>query len=389
MNTVTKKKILFLITKSNWGGAQRYVFDLATCLDSNTFDVVVALGGDGTLRQKLTKAGVRTIPIAHLQRDISLLSEVRALYSIARIIRSEKPDILHVNSSKAGALGTLLGRFLRVPRIIFTAHAWAYNEDRPYWQKLIFHCIHYFTILCSHTTITVSEGLRKQMTWKGVQRKMITVHPGRHLSDIKPKQEARGIIETKVRDNQVSLSDFHTDTWIGTIAELHPTKQLHRAIDSIAALSRKHPTLRYVIIGDGQLYNRLQMRVRDLGIEKHVFFTGTIEEAGRLLKAFDIFILPSKSEAFGYVLLEAALAKVPTVATKTGGITDILTDEKTALLVTPESTVDLSAALSRLLTDTKLQETLAEANYKNAQHFSLQRMCWETISVYNNTASQK
>jgi len=377
-----KKKILFLITKSNWGGAQRYVFDLATSLDPEKYEVVVASGAEGILTTKLNEAGIRTCTIPGLTRDISLLKELRATFALARIIRTEAPDILHVNSSKAGGLGALLGRIFFIPRVIFTAHGWAFNEDRPAWQKYILKSIQYVTVLLSHHTIAVSTATRAQMNWPFAQQKMTVVHPGRTMHEVKKREDARGILETKVHGSAANLSEYHTDLWVGTIAELHPVKQLHRAIDSIAALTHTIPNVRYIIIGDGQLATSLQQQVRDLGVEKHIFFTGAITEAARFLSAFDVFVLPSSSEAFGYVLLEAGLAHVPVVATNVGGIPDIITDEKTGLLVPPLDTPKLTDALKRLLNDANLRNTLAGAHLVQAQEYTVEKMRDETIAVY-------
>ena len=141
MTITARKKVLFLITKSNFGGAQRYVYDLATTLDAEKFEVVVALGGKGPLASLLEHAGIRTITIESLTRDISIKNELRFTFELWKIIHTERPHILHVNSSKAGAVGTLLGRVAFVPRVLFTAHGWAFNEDRPWWQKIIIKII--------------------------------------------------------------------------------------------------------------------------------------------------------------------------------------------------------------------------------------------------------
>ena len=158
-----KKKILYLITKSNWGGAQRYVFDLATSLNKEEYDVVVALGGTGRLVDELKNKKVRVIQLKSLERDISIFKEIKSAIELFKIIKSEKPNILHINSSKAGGLGALIGRILGVPKIIFTAHGWAFNEDRPWRQKISIKTLHWLTILLSHTTITVSETTKRNV----------------------------------------------------------------------------------------------------------------------------------------------------------------------------------------------------------------------------------
>lgn len=379
---IPRKKVLFLITKSNLGGAQRYVYDLATALPSEQFDAVAIVGGEGELKEKLTQEGLKVYSLSSLKRNISITNDLRALFSIFNIIRKEKPDILHINSSKAGALGSLAGRLLGVPKIVFTAHGWAFNEDRPLWQKSILKAIHFFTILLSHVTIVVAEGTKKQMDWPFIQKKMTVVYLGRTITGMRYKDEARGILETKVTNTSARLIDHHADFWIGTIAELHPIKRLNRAIDAVSALIKEFPTLRFIIIHDGELREQLQQQVKNLGLEEHVFFTGIIEDAARFLPAFDLFVLPSKSEAFPYVLIEAGQANLPVVATAVGGVPDIITDGQNGLLVAPDDTPALTNALRMILRDEELRLRLARAHYDKAQTFTLEKMTADTVSVY-------
>jgi glycosyltransferase involved in cell wall biosynthesis len=379
---INKKKVLFLITKSNWGGAQRYVFDLATSLSPEEFDVVVAAGGKGDLITHLQAQNIRTCSLAHMQNTLSIVSLVGAIIQTIRLLRNERPDLLHTNSSIAGFVGAVAGRCTRTKNTIFTAHGWAFNEDRSKAQKNIFKFFHWLTVMLSDKTIAVSQAIIVQMDWRWVQQKMTVINPGRTITDFFPKSEARGILETKTIDAIANLSEHHTDVWIGTIAELHPIKHLNRAIDSVASISRTSPKVRYVIIGAGECKEKLQQQVRDLGVEEHVFFTGSLYEASRFLKAFDIFVLPSASEAFGYVLLEAGLAHVPVIATNTGGITDIITDQETGLLVPPSDTPALTHAIQCLLVNKTLRAKLADANETNALSHTVERMIEKTTQVY-------
>lgn len=101
MHHHTRKKVLLLITKAHWGGAQRYVFDVATGLPRAEYEVAVAVGGEGELAARLREAGVRMCMLPSLHRDISLLREWRAFRDIFSLIKREAPDVLHLNSSKA------------------------------------------------------------------------------------------------------------------------------------------------------------------------------------------------------------------------------------------------------------------------------------------------
>lgn len=382
MTSRHRRKVLLLITKSTLGGAQQYVYDLATQLPAETFDVAVLVGGNGPLVDQLKSAGIRVITLKSLKRDISLFSEIRTFFALFSIIRKERPDVLHVNSSKAAAFGALIGRLCLVPKIVFTAHGWAFNEDRPAWQKFIVKTIHWMTILLSHTTIAVSNGMRTQMNWVFVQKKMRTVHLGRTIAHHHTKEDARGILEMKVIDTQARLIDYHDDFWMGTIAELHPIKRLDRAITAVAALVKDFPNLRFIIIHDGQEKERLQEQVRDLDLQEHVFFTGMIENAARLLGAFDLFVLPSKSEAFGYVLIEAGSAGVPVVATAVGGIPDIITDGENGILVPPDNTPALTTAIRQLIQDPTLRHTLGQAHLERSKLFTAEKMLQETQNIY-------
>ena len=223
MNIGAKKKVMFLITKSNWGGAQRYVYDIATSLDTQKFSVVVVLGGDGTLAEMLKHAGIKTISISSLQRDVSIKKELAFINDLTKILKEEKPDVLHVNSSKAGLVGTFVGRITRVPRIIFTAHGWAFNEDRSYSQKIVLKVFHWLTVLLSHKTIAVSNAIVSQLQWLGIKNKFIVINPGRTIGVTYNKQEAREKIISLYPD----LSRHENHTWIMTIAELHPIKRFN------------------------------------------------------------------------------------------------------------------------------------------------------------------
>ena len=121
-------KILYVITKANWGGAQKYVYELATAMKERGHEVAVAYGTEGLLAERLGQAGIRTLPIGGLSRDIDAKAEVSAWRSLLSLIKEEQPDLVHVNSSKGG-LALIAARIAGIRRIIFTAHGWAFNAE--------------------------------------------------------------------------------------------------------------------------------------------------------------------------------------------------------------------------------------------------------------------
>ena len=103
-------KVLILITKSNWGGAQRYVYDIATHLQKDLFQVEVMAGGNGILIERLKEAGIRADGNLPIGRDVSVFKDIKAFFKLVSILRKNKPQVLHVNSSTIGGMGALAGR---------------------------------------------------------------------------------------------------------------------------------------------------------------------------------------------------------------------------------------------------------------------------------------
>ena len=377
---IKRRKVLYLITKSNWGGAQRYVYDLATHLDRDCFEPVVALGGDGLLAEQLRHADIRIISIDSLERDISARKEWRTLQTLWRLIGEEQPDILHVNSSKSAGLGAFVGRIRRVPRIIFTAHGWAFNEDRPWWQRYIIKFFHWLTVLLAHRTIAVSSAIVKQMNWPGAQRSMKIIHPGRTIGVMFTHQEARAALTEYA--SGLESAQGRSYTWVGTIAELHPIKQLDVLIDALAILSPSHPKLRGVIIGDGGERAALQRRIAEHGLDDTVFLLGAVPEAARFLHALNYFVLPSRSEAYGYAVHEAGLARLPVVASDVGGIRDIVTHNESGILVPPGDPQAIATALETLLADHTLTERLRHNLHTSLHDRTLEKMSIATTALY-------
>jgi glycosyltransferase involved in cell wall biosynthesis len=150
-------RILHIITKSNWGGAQRHVFDIATAMKAKGHDVWVVLGGEGLLKVKLENAGIYTFSITTLGRDMAFKKDFHSFRTIWSVIKDKRPDIIHLHSPKASGLGSLAGRLLRVKKIITTVHGWSFNESRPVIERALIIFASWITMILSHTTILLSN----------------------------------------------------------------------------------------------------------------------------------------------------------------------------------------------------------------------------------------
>ncbi len=371
-----KKKILFLITKGNFGGAQRYVFDLALYF-SREYAVTVGMGAGGTLRTLLEQKGIRTISIPNLERNVNPLKDIRSFFSILSIIREEKPHILHLNSSKIGGMGSLAGRVCQVPHIIFTGHGWAFNEDRSLFSKVLITFFHWITIIFSHTTIAVSKRIEEQIIHLPcIKSKVVHIYNGIDSFFLEEKAVARKKIAP-----QISAT-----TWIGTISELHKNKGLDFAIRGVAPLLREDPSRVFVVIGGGEELHSLKQLAVTLEIQKQVLLVGFISDARSLLKAFDIFTLTSRTDSFPYAPLEAGLAEVPVLASSVGGVPEIILPNETGILVEPRSSEAVTNGLSSLLEHPSLRSTLAKNLKKKVQEeFSTALMLKKTEELYKKS----
>lgn len=368
-----KKRILYVITKSNWGGAQRYVYDLATAAKEAGHEVLVAAGGAGELIERLTEAGVPVHPIESLARDVRLSAELSAFRELRRVMRWMRPDVVHLNSSKAG-LAALAARLSGVPNIIFTVHGWAWNEERPAWQKALIAGVYWVTLLFCHEVIVVSEAaVRQGRKLPFMGKKLSVIHNGVHDIEFMSRANARARL----------LPDSTHSLWIGTIAELHPVKGLDKLVKAFEHVAPDFPDSELVIIGEGDERSRLERLITSLGLSGRAHLAGHVSRAAELLPAFDIFVLPSRSEGLGYVLLEAGAASLPVVATDVGGIPEIIEDHATGLLVPYGDIPALIGALLSLARDAELRRTLGSALHdKVAREFSLARMRDETFALY-------
>jgi glycosyltransferase involved in cell wall biosynthesis len=180
------KKILFVITKSNWGGAQRYVYDLATNLPKEQFEVKVLFGGTGEadalhgmLAINLNQKGIPTVWIKEFMRDISITREWKVFKLLNEIFQKEKPDVVHLNSSKAGGIGALAARWAGVKNIIFTVHGWPFLEARSFIPKGLIWLASWFTVLLCHKVICISDyDLKIAKSMPFVKKKTVRIYNG-------------------------------------------------------------------------------------------------------------------------------------------------------------------------------------------------------------------
>lgn len=371
-------KVLLIITKGTWGGATKYVYDMARSLKKKGDTVAVAYGTKGPLTQKLEALDIRQYHIKGLTRDVGFFQEIKAYKGILAVIDEFEPEIVHVNSSKGG-IGAFAA-WLRGIKVIFTIHGWAFNERRNPIAKTLFKVAYLATIFFSKKVIAVSEALKKQVRhWPGI-KKFVVIPNGVEPGVIFSKKEAR----EKLAELHPALHPTIKKNWLLTVAELHDSKGIDTMLSALTTLRKENTELpHYIVIGEGDERWRLEKLIDSYDLHEHVHLIGFVADAASYMKAADIFVLPSRTEALGYVLIEAGMAEIPVISSRVGGIPEIIKHNVTGLLVPPASGSVLSVALTNLLSDTHKRKVLAKALHTYVKKtFLLETIVEKTSNLY-------
>jgi glycosyltransferase involved in cell wall biosynthesis len=374
-----KKRILYVITKSNWGGAQRYVFELATAMKDRGHDVAVVAGGAGELMERLREAEIETFAVGDLKRDINLEDEWRSFWRLKEIIEDWKPDVLHLNSSKAGALGAFAGRLCQVPRIVFTAHGWAFLEARNFFWKAAIFFVSYITALLCHRVIAVSRNDHLQAPMFFLEDRCIVIPTAVPSFTLYPRDDARNILFT----DEERRAHEH-DIWLVTNAELIKNKNLELAIRAVAEFNRaNNEQIFYSIMGSGELHETLLIRIHEEDADSHIRLHGYVKDARMYLNAFDIFLLPSLKEGMPYAVLEAGIANLPVIASHVGGIPEVIEHEKTGMLIDPYNHITVAKVLKSLIVNPEIRTTIADNLHVRVRtEYGLHAMVEKTQALY-------
>jgi len=373
------KKILYLITKAEMGGAQKYVLALAVAAKEKGFDVVVASERNNYLADALREQDMPFREIPHLQRSVNVLKDLKLFWELFRLIRNERPDILHLNSSKVGAVGALVGKLVRVPKIVFTAHGWAFNDPRPEWQKKLLRVIAKFSARFQDVIICVSE-------YDHTQALAYNIAPGEKLIVVHNGLNTRSLHFLTRKEARVRLGLEENDYVIGTIANFYKTKALDTLV--FTAISAYASDGKFVIIGDGPEKEKIERLIEKYRLQNRFALFGSLQDAGTYLKAFDVFMLPSKKEGLPYALLEAMTAKLPCIVSGAGGIPEVIENKVNGILIPHPSPGNLWNAISDLREHKKYAHELgAKAAETIATKFTLKKSVEKTLAIYDERSS--
>jgi len=322
-------RILYIITQGECGGAQKHVFDVALFMHKNGHQVFIATGRqespqDSWLFYSLKKAQFKNsqlFVLEDLQREIIIQKDIKSFYSIYHLVKTLKPHIVHVHSTKAGIIASVAARLAR-SHIVYTVHGFVFSESLSPIKKIVFIAAEFIASFFRNQTIVVSDyDLQRGKKYKILRgERGVLIYNGLDESitkNILDRKSARNIICSKI-----NLSE--NPVIIGVVANLYRTKGIEYLIEAAKKIHLSGKFMPYFfVIGDGELQQELEEKITDYNLSRYFFLAGTIPQAYRFLKAFDLVVLPSIKEGLPYILLEATLAHVPLLATRVGGVVEL------------------------------------------------------------------
>lgn len=372
------KNILLYTDTPQVGGAELQMFLLAKFLDKEKFTPILVCSNYPALDRwcdNFSKEGIKVIRI-----NVKHKHDPKHYFELRRILKEENINLLHIHvwnpASCRYAFSAASSR--KIP-IITTEHD-------PFKLNLFKDLIKKRSLKKVNCVVTVSKNNQKilQKLYPEFKNKFVVIPNG--IDTTWWHSQSLRITDLDRKKTKEELFLAHENSLIITsIAELHERKGLKYLIEAIPEIITKFQNIKLAIVGEGPQRNELEKLIKELKIENHVILTGRQKEIPKLLKCSDIFVLPSRREAFGLVILEAMISGLPIIASNTGGIPEIITANKTGILVEPESSQELSKALIKLIENDKKRQEFSLAGQKLVhEKFEAKKMAEEYAKIYEN-----
>jgi glycosyltransferase involved in cell wall biosynthesis len=355
-----KIKIAQIITRMDWGGSPDIVRLLCQGLDPEVFDITLVSGRSAhisqTNQQFLEQFKNRTRYVPQLQREINPLKDLAALFRIYTILHQGKFDLVQTHTAKAGILGRLAARLAGVKKIVHCSHGHNFYGYFGFWGSKLVITVERFFDRFSDKFIALTELEKSDLVNYRVTspKKVAVVQSG---LETEKYQCPQGVISKLKEEWHLPV----TARVVGLVGRLEPVKGPLLLVEAAKIVVAACPDVQFLVIGEGSLRNKMEEQCRAANLNGNFVFAGWREHVEQLLGVLDILVLPSLNEAVGRIILEAAAYGVPVVATRVGGVPEIVKDGETGLLVPSQDAGSMARALIELLTNREKRGRLGRA----------------------------
>lgn len=382
----SKTKILHLIKSLGRGGAEKLIPETALVHDQSRFEFhcLYFYHQEENIVDELERAGIQVhlIPSGNL----GLFFQVQR---VREFVKQHNFDIIHAHLPWAGILARFVGRKLVIP-IVYTEHnTWDRYNKVSYWGNRL-------TFKQQDVAIAVSNEVALSMQlnsiWdpykRGGRLKVRVVQNGVNTEIFrKMGDEGKEKSESSVKSNLGIPDD---EPVIGKVAVFRSQKRLWLWVEIAIRILKKEPHVHFLLVGDGEWRTRIEKQILDSGFEKNFHLVGVQKEVLPFLNILDIYLSSSEFEGLPIAMLEAMACEVPVVATRAGGIGEVIQDGKQGFLTGIDEWEDLEGYCLKLLRDAELQQKMAKAARSQVvNHFSMKRMVSELEAIYDQVLRNK
>jgi len=305
--------------------------------------------------------------------------DLTAAWRFSRVVNRLMPDVIHAHdphgiamASLALSIGAGSSKGRRTPPLVASRRVDFHLKGNSFsrWKHRQVDCF-----------VAASEAIRQMLIADGVAGdRTVTVHEGIDIDHV--------VAAPPVNVHQAFWLPHHAPV-VGNVAALVPHKGQRYLIDAAHLVVQEIPDTRFVILGEGELREHLEKQVHEHHLEKHVLLPGFRTDVLGCMKGFDLFVMSSVTEGLGTSLLDAMACWRPIVATRAGGIPEIVEDGMTGLLAPPRDARALAEAIVRALRDPALRQRLGEAGFNRVRdRFTVDRMVAQTAAVYERVAGR-
>ena len=369
------KKVLFYTDTPQIGGAELQMFLLAKFLNKEEFTPIIACSNYPELNnwcENLRKEGIEVI-----RMEVKSKHDPKHLTLLKEIIKEKGINIIHAHvwNPASCRYSYFAAKALKIPLITTEHDPFKLSTVKRLFKKSVLPNVAKIIAISTDNKAVLSELYPKE------KDKIQVIHNGIDIT----WWQSQLLRFTEDDRKRIKKNIFFAkeDTFIITcVAELHERKGQKYLIAAISKVAEKYPNIKLVLVGEGPALEDLKKFVKNRKLEAHVTFTGRLNDIPQILKSSNIFALPSRREGFGLVNLEAMLTPLPVVASRIGGIPDVVT-EQTGILVQPENDDELAKAILILIEHPEISEKLAEAGkWRVKDHFTAEKMAEEYEKAY-------
>ena len=379
-------RVVRVVARMNIGGPAIHVAELSSGLTRNGFETTLAAGSpaaaEGDMSDLASAHGVHFHQLKQLGPRISPWNDGVAFLRLFQLMRGISPAIVHTHTAKAGALGRLAARLVGVPVVVHTFHGHVF---RGYWSPAMSSmavAIERLLARLATAIVTVSETVRSELIVHRIApaEKIHVLPLGLDLDVLKNCASRRG-------EFRAELGISAKVPLVGAVGRLVPIKNQQLFLRAAGRLVAAGFTGRFVIVGGGELSERLQQLARHLRIADHIIFTGWRRDLEKVYADLDVLVNTANNEGTPVALIEAMAARVPVVATAVGGVPDIIESERSGFLVPAGDLDALVEAIECALAAPAALLDVAQ-NYALDNH-NLERMLTGMANLYRRLLQEK